>query len=306
VLQKFTTRVLLVLFATLALWGSAFAGVRAGLHAYSPGQLAVLRFIVASITLAVYAGVARFRRPELRDIPGLTLSGIIGITFYNLALNYGETRVSAGAASLLIASTPIWTALLAGVALGERIPLRGWIGALVSFCGVALIASGEGEGIHLSPQALIILAAAITSAAYIVQQKHFLERYSALEFTAYSIWMGTLFMLPFGGGLLHAMHAAPWNATFAIIYLGIFPGSLAYVGWAYVLSHGPAGRTSTLLFLTPVNAIAIAWIWLGEVPKALSLMGGVIALGGVALVNMRTKAQPAVPPIATAEAEEVG
>lgn len=302
--SRFTTRVLLALAASLVLWASAFAGIRAGLRAYSPGQLAVLRFIVASSVLAIYASLAHFRRPQKRDIPGLILSGIIGITFYNLALNYGETRVSAGSASLLIASVPIWTILVASFTLHERLPLRRWLGVLVSFAGVALIASGEGEGIHLSPQALIILAAAMTSAVYMVQQKHFLGRYSALEFTAYSIWTGTLFMLPFGGGLPHAIHTAPASSTLAIIYLGIFPGSLAYVGWAYVFSHGPAGRTSTLLYITPVLAIGIAWLWLGEVPRLLSLAGGAMAMAGVVLVNMKDKARAAdVPPIASAEAE---
>jgi len=302
-IRQFTTRALLALAATFVLWASAFAGIRAGLHAYSPGQLAVLRFIVASVTLAVYAGFAHFRRPELRDIPGLALSGIIGITFYNLALNYGETRVSAGAASLLIASTPIWTALLAGFVLREHISSRTWFGALISFAGVALIASGEGEGIHLSPQALIILAAAITSAVYMIQQKHLLGKYSALEFTAYSIWSGTLFMLPFGGGLFHMVRSSPVSATLAIIYLGIFPGALAYVAWAYVLSHGPAGRTSTLLYVIPVLAIGIAWIWLHEVPRALSLIGGVIALAGVALVNV--KARRTAPEVAEAPSRSV-
>jgi drug/metabolite transporter (DMT)-like permease len=82
-IRQFTIRTLLALAATLVLWASAFAGIRAGLRAYSPGQVAVLRFLVASITLAVYAGIAHFRRPQLRDIPGLVISGIIGISFYN-------------------------------------------------------------------------------------------------------------------------------------------------------------------------------------------------------------------------------
>jgi drug/metabolite transporter (DMT)-like permease len=291
-MPRFTSRTILALAFTLVVWASAFAGIRAGLRAYAPANLAVLRFLIASVVLAIYAAVAHFRRPALRDIPGLILSGAIGITFYNLALNYGETRVTAGSASLLIASTPIWTALAARFWLHEKLNALGWVGVFVSFAGVALIASGEGEGIRFSTQALIILAAAMTSAIYMILQKHYLARYSALEFTAYSIWAGTLLMLPFAGGLLHALRAAPIAATGSVIYLGIFPGALAYVGWAYVLSHGAAGRTATLLYAIPVIAIGIAWIWLGEVPKAVSLVGGSIALAGVVLVNTAGKEKP--------------
>ncbi|MGA8539491.1 MAG: DMT family transporter [Terriglobales bacterium] len=297
-MPRFTFRTLAAVAFALVVWASAFAGIRAGLRAYSPANLANLRFLVASLVLAIYAGVAHFRRPELRDIPGLALTGGIGITFYNLALNYGETRVTAGAASLLIASVPIWTALAARFWLHEKLTATGWIGVFVSFAGVALIASGEGEGVRLSPQALIILAAAITSAGYMILQKHYLGRYSPLEFTAYSIWFGTALMLPFGHGLLHTLRAAPASATLAVIYLGVFPGALAYVAYAYILSHGAAGRTSTLLYIIPIVAIGIAWIWLGEVPRLISLVGGAIALGGVVLVNTVGKSKVEKKPVA--------
>ena len=99
----------------------------------------------------------------------------------------------------------------------------------MSFGGVALIASGEGDGgFAFSTQALIILAAAITSAIYMILQKHYLGSYSALEFTAYSIWSGTVLMLPVRrGDLVHTLAHRSVAATLAVVYLGMFPGALA-------------------------------------------------------------------------------
>lgn len=289
----FTTRVVLALLVTVIFWSSAFAGIRVGLQGYPPAHLAILRFVIASVVLAIYAALSHFRLPQRRDLPGIAVASFLGITFYNIALNYGETKVPAGTASLLIASTPIWTALFASLALKERLRAWGWVGILVSFIGAGIIALSEGHGLHLSKHALVIMAASCCSAIYIVMQKHYLSRYSALEFTAYSIWIGTLLMLPFGGGLFHSLSTAASQTTLAVVYLGICPAAIAYFAWGYVLSHAPASRTVSLLYLIPVFAIFIAWIWLREIPEPLSLLGGALALAGVLIVNLMGRSTPA-------------
>ena len=288
--SKITMRTWVALTAALFLWASAYAGIRVGLKAYSPAHVALLRFLIASLVLAIYATQAHFRRPRWRDVPRLVLTGVFGISFYNLALNYGEVSVSAGVSSLLISSAPIWIALMSTFMLSERLTLWGWGGVFISFIGVAMIAAGEGGGFHFSPRALLLAAAALSSAIYIVMQKQLLETYSALEVTTYSIWFGTLLLLPFGVGLIHAIRIAPLGSTLAIVYLGVFPAAIAFTAWAYTISHGPVNRMSSFLYLVPVLAIGIAWVWLGEVPRMMSLLGGLIALAGVVIVNIWGKA----------------
>jgi drug/metabolite transporter (DMT)-like permease len=288
--SRITFRTWVAPSAALLLWASAYAGIRVGLKAYTPAHVALLRFIIASIVLAAYATQAHFRRPRWKDVPRLVLTGVFGISFYNLALNYGEVSVSAGVASLLISSAPIWIALLSTFMLNERLTPSGWGGVFISFIGVAMIAAGEGGGFHFSARALLLAVAALSSAIYIVMQKQLLSTYNALEVTTYSIWFGTLLLLPFGAGLVNAIHTAPWNSTLAIVYLGIFPAAIAFTSWAYAISHGPVNRMSSFLYLVPVLAIGIAWLWLGEIPRMMSLLGGIVALSGVVIVNIWGKA----------------
>ena len=106
-------RILMAIAFTLIFWASAFAGIRVGLKAYSPGNLVFFRFLTASSVLLVYAIITRMPLPEKKDLPVIFFLGFIGITVYQLALTFGEIKVTAGSASLLIASGPIFTAILA-------------------------------------------------------------------------------------------------------------------------------------------------------------------------------------------------
>lgn len=272
---------------TVILWASAFPGIRAALPYYNPFHVALLRYATASIVLGVYAIFTRMRLPQWRDLPRFALLGLVGIAYYNIALNGGEVRVPSAEASFLVASAPIFMAVEAMFLLKERVRLWGWIGIAVSCAGIALITVSQATQFQADGWALLVLSAALAQSLYSIGQKSLLSRYSAFECTAYAIWIGTIMLLFFSPGVLGELRLAPLGATGAAIYLGIFPGALGYVSWAYALSRLAGSTAASFLYLVPLVAMGIAWFWLGEIPTLLALGGGMLVLAGVIIVTLR-------------------
>jgi len=288
---------IVALTIVVVLWASAFPAIKLGLEGLAPGHLTLARHLVASLVFVPFLLVFRARLlPRRADLPALLGLGFIGITVYHLSLNTGEQRVSAGATSLIIATAPALTAVIAWFVLRDRLGPLGWLGTALGLLGVTLIVLGDGSralGLGLEPYAGLILLAAFATAWFAVLQRSLLRRYRPLEFTAYVTWAGTLPMLVFLPGLAEALAGAGSLPLLATLHLGVFPSAVAYTLFALALSRAPATVVTAWLYLIPGFALLFSWWWLGEVPTVLTLVGGLVVVSGVVLVNVSKRRRTA-------------
>ena len=281
---SFKTKV--ALFLTVLFWASAFVGIKAGLQSYSPGGLALFRFLSASICMFFIYIRQPIRQPvPLRDMLRIIFSGIVGVGFYHIGLNYGEIAVSSGIASFIISLSPLITIVLAVIFLNEKIHFFGILGMIISLFGVILIALSEENHVAFYLGIIYVFIAAFVGSVYSIMQKPFLKKYTAIDVTAYAIWGATLLLFIFLPNLAQEIKHASFRSTLAGIYLGIFPGTIAYLAWSYILIEMSASRAVTFLYFLPIIATLLGWFLLDEVPALLALIGGVIALLGVWVVN---------------------
>jgi drug/metabolite transporter (DMT)-like permease len=272
---------------TVIAWASAFPAIRAGLKGFGPLELGALRFAVAAIPAALFLAVTRPRLPSLGEAWRFAVGGLFFVALYTGLLNLGEQSVDAGAASFIINVNPIITAVLAITILGEPFGKLAWGGTTVSFVGIGLIALGEGGGLRLDGGALLILGSALCNSITTITQKPLFAKHNPLTVSAWNMVLGALFLSPFLPSSLSQAQSAPSESLFATLYLGIVPSLIAYATWTIVLSRFPAARAANFTYCVPPVATAMAYLWLGEVPNPMGIVGGVLALGGVAIVNLR-------------------
>ena len=274
----------------MVFWAGNFIVVKGAIGILPPVGFTFLRYVLASLTLLA---LLRWRTGTIRlphgDILALAGLGIIGFGCYQILWPVALQSIPAGDSALLIATTPVITALLAAATRADQPNAAKLTGALISFAGVALvIAAGQRVdlGVSLVGDGLTLLAAACW-AVYSVFGARILRRHSPLVATTWAIVAGTLFIAPVGIGQLVSagMPAIGLPVVLAVVYSGTLAAGIANVVVFHGLKLLGPTRVTALQSLVPALAVVLAAIFLGEAIRPAQVVGGVVILAGVALLR---------------------
>lgn len=286
---KISKSILFAFGVTIFLWASAFPVIKLALQDFKAEHLSALRLIIGSLLLCIIGIIKKVPLPHLKDIPFILLLGFCGFTVYHTSLSIGEYYVSAGIASLLVSTTPIFSALLAILFLKEKFSKFAWAGSIIAFLGVVLISIGNENKITVVVIGVIlILFASLGESVYFVFQKRYLDKYGFISFTIYTIVSGAIFMLFFLPSSYNEIQTASTTSLLTVLYLGIFPSVIPYFALAFTIQKIGVADATISLYLTPAVSILLAYVLLGEIPTLIVIGGGIITLIGVSMVALKS------------------
>jgi drug/metabolite transporter (DMT)-like permease len=288
------------------IFGGAVVATRVAGREVPPLSLAVMRYALGGILLllALLAGARRLPRVRRRDFPLLASLGIILFAAFPLAFNAGLRFTEASRGSLMLATTPFWSALLARAARRERLRPRQVGGLALTFAGVALLLAERGLHWQANARALagdgLLLVAAVCAALYGVLAKPALARYSALTVTTYAMVVGALALTPAAlvEGLLPALGRLTGRTLALTLFLGAVGGALGWYLWSFALSRLTPTQGAVYVNLNPMAATALGAVFLGERLTEVFVIGFIAVLIGVLLVNLPLRRVAPAPGVA--------
>ena len=282
------------LFAVVV-WGASFVATKVALRYASPYLVVWLRFTMGLVILgiAVLAG-RKFALPDKRDWPYFALLGFLGITFHQWLQSTGLVTAQATTTGWIVASMPVFMALLGWLALKEKLLWLQLAGILLSAFGVLLVVT-RGDLAQLASGKfgtvgdILILISAPNWAVFSVLSRHGLKKYPTTLMMFYVMAFGWLFssFLFFAQGGLSQIGGIPRAGWAGITFLGIFCSGLAYIFWYDALQALPVAQTGAFLYFEPVVTVIVAALILGEPLYFVTLLGGLLILAGVWMVNRR-------------------
>lgn len=277
---------------TIFFWALAFIFSRIAVRYFSPLSVAALRYVTASLVLLAYVLFKRMKPPKIKDLGWFIAAGASGFGLYMIFFNLGIQTVTASVSSLLVNTSPLITSLLALLVFKEKMGIVKWAALIIAFAGVAVICLGQ-DGFKLETGVIWLLICGVLVSVYNIIQRILIKRYSPLEATAYSIFTGTIMLLPFLPGAIPELMSAPADEVFAIAFLGVFSTSVAYLCWTYAISRAEKMSDITnFMFLVPFLTFFMGYLGINELPPPSAYIGGALVMAGVLAANL-IKAKPA-------------
>lgn len=304
------SRVAVAFALVYLIWGSTYFAIHVAGLQIAPPLVGAMRSLLSTV---IMCSICLFRGVSLR-VPRsiawrLALVGILLMTVNNLMLIWGETKVTSGLASLIIAMIPIFVAVIeTALPGGETLNLRGWLGTFLGAIGMFVLLwpvlhrAGGAPDRRSVVGFIILVGAALAFASGSVISRRFHFKVDTFVATTWQIGAAGLLNLTIAtlGGNFHTAH---WTRTgvLSIIYLSTFGSVVGLTAYTYLLQHVPVTKVSTYAFVNPAIAVLIGVVALHERLAPAELAGMVVILAAVATVILsRTKAAP-IPTDATQE-----
>lgn len=270
---------------TILFWSLAYVLTRLALRYFSAFSLGFLRYFTASCALCVILSAAKIKAPEKTDGKWFLAAGFFGFFLYMIAFNQGCETVTAATGSVVIATVPAITALLARVIYREKLSVFQWTATGIELSGV-IILTRMNHTLSVNRGLFWMFLAAAALSVYNLLQRKLTRTYSGLQASAYSIFTGTVLLALFLPDAVREAWSAPPIQWLLIAVLGIFSSAVAYATWAQAFKK--AERTSLVsnyMFLTPLLTALLGLVLAGERPDRATMTGGAVILAGVLIFN---------------------
>ncbi|MGH9023251.1 MAG: DMT family transporter, partial [Acidimicrobiia bacterium] len=267
-----------LILVTSAIWGGNFVGMKVALRSSTPLLLATGRSLVGG-TLLVAIGVARRQRlPNRAELRMIAWAALFMTTVSTAALTAGVARVTAGLASLLVNTMPLFLVMLAAPLLGERPGRKALIGLAIGFGGTAVIALPALQGsTSMTGVALVLLAAFTWALGSLILKRSDLSGLHPM------VAVGFQLLLSSGGLALLTLALEPsrsivvtpaFLATFVeITAIGL---AMVWVFWVEILRRASTAQAGATAYLVPLFGVAFGVIFLGEALLLLEAVGAVL------------------------------
>jgi drug/metabolite transporter (DMT)-like permease len=274
-------------------FGASVVAVRIAVRDVPPVSLAVLRFGIGGMLLLLVA--LAVRRDALRldreIVPRFALLALVFYALFPLSFNVGLQFTEASRGALMLATMPVWSAVMARKAGGERLLPLQIAGVLLGVVGIAIAFADRGRFVTANGRAILgdalLLLTAFWGALYGVLSKSALARYPALTVTTYPMLIGTAYLFPVAmvEGLPSAVTSLGGTTLGLVLFIAVLGGAVAFYLWTAALSRLTPTQVAVYVNINPLVAAALAAVLLHERLTALFAVGFAAVVGGVLLVN---------------------